>query len=98
MRVSKFFAAIMVSVSLFLSVYAQNGDRLPPIPYKEYKLKNGLTVILHPDKSTPIIGVNVWYHVGSKNEAPGRTGFAHLFEHIDVPGVKELCGRLAWRR
>ncbi|MBA2736143.1 MAG: insulinase family protein, partial [Pyrinomonadaceae bacterium] len=70
------------------AVHAQNGDRLPPIKYTEYKLKNGLRVIMHQDKSTPIVGVNVWYHVGSKNETAGRTGFAHLFEHLMFQGSK----------
>lgn len=86
MRMKRFFAALLLSVSLFSGLYSQSSDRLPPIPYKEYKLKNGLTVVLHPDKSTPIVGVNVFYHVGSKNEAPGRTGFAHLFEHMMFQG------------
>src|SRR5512141_1535802 len=61
---------------------------LPPINYTEFKLKNGLRVILHEDHSTPIVGVNLWYHVGSKNERPGRTGFAHLFEHMMFQGSK----------
>ena len=51
-----------------------------------YKLDNGLNVILHVDKSTPIVAVNLWYHTGSKNEKPGRTGFAHLFEHMLFQG------------
>src|SRR6476619_5850676 len=59
---------------------------LPPINVKQYKLKNGLTVLMHEDHSTPIVAVNMWYHVGSKNEAPGRTGFAHLFEHMMFQG------------
>ncbi|MDQ3817901.1 MAG: insulinase family protein, partial [Acidobacteriota bacterium] len=53
---------------------------LPPINFTQFTLPNGLRVILHEDHSTPIVAVNVWYHVGSKNEVPGRTGFAHLFE------------------
>ncbi len=61
---------------------------LPPINYTEYKLPNGLRVILHQDRSTPIVAVNVWYHVGSKNEVSGRTGFAHLFEHMMFQGSK----------
>ena len=56
------------------------------IPYETYKLPNGLTVILSVDKTTPTVAVNVWYHVGSKNEMPGRTGFAHLFEHVMFTG------------
>src|SRR5205085_3568669 len=59
---------------------------LPPIKFTEFTLPNGLRVILHEDHSTPIVAVNVWYHVGSKNEVPGRTGFAHLFEHMMFQG------------
>jgi zinc protease len=65
---------------------ADKTDVLPPIKYTEFKLKNGLRVIFHEDRSTPIVAVNVWYHVGSKNEVPGRTGFAHLFEHMMFQG------------
>jgi zinc protease len=67
---------------------ARGGRVLPPIAFTEYRLKNGLRVILHEDHSTPIVGVNIWYHVGSKNEVPGRTGFAHLFEHMMFQGSK----------
>jgi zinc protease len=56
------------------------------IPYKKFVLPNGLTVIVHQDHKAPIVAVNVWYHVGSKNERPGRTGFAHLFEHLMFNG------------
>ncbi len=56
------------------------------IPFERYTLPNGLTVILSEDHTTPTVAVNVWYHVGSKNEKPGRTGFAHLFEHIMFTG------------
>ena len=52
------------------------------IDYEKYQLDNGLTVILHEDKSDPIVGVAIQYHVGSNREIPGRTGFAHLFEHM----------------
>jgi zinc protease len=61
---------------------------LPPIKYTQFFLPNGLRVIFHEDHSTPIVGVNVWYHVGSKNEDKGRTGFAHLFEHMMFQGFK----------
>src|SRR5207253_10062700 len=56
------------------------------IPFESYALPNGLTVILAPDRSTPTVAVDVWYHVGSKNEVRGRTGFAHLFEHVMFTG------------
>src|SRR5687767_10890799 len=60
------------------------------VPYRQFKLANGLTVILHQDRSVPIVAVNVWYHVGSANEKPGRTGFAHLFEHLMFEGSKNV--------
>ena len=56
------------------------------IPFEEMTLPNGLNVILAPDRSTPVVTVDIWYHVGSKNEVPGRTGFAHLFEHVMFTG------------
>ncbi len=56
------------------------------IPFTSHTLDNGLDVIVHEDHSCPIVAVNVWYHVGSKNEEPGRTGFAHLFEHLMFEG------------
>ena len=56
------------------------------IPYEKFKLDNGLTVIVHTDHKAPIVAVNLWYHVGSKNERPGKTGFAHLFEHLMFQG------------
>ena len=56
------------------------------IPFEMFTLDNGLTVIVHEDHKAPIVAVNVWYHVGSKNEKPGRTGFAHLFEHLMFNG------------
>jgi zinc protease len=60
------------------------------VPYTEFTLANGLHVILHRDASVPVVSVNVWYHVGSANEKPGRTGFAHLFEHLMFEGSKNV--------
>jgi len=56
------------------------------IPYQKFVLDNGLTLIVHEDHKAPVVAVNVWYHVGSKDERPGRTGFAHLFEHLMFNG------------
>src|SRR5437879_539086 len=56
------------------------------IPFTKHTLPNGLDVLVHEDHSLPIVAVNIWYHVGSKNEVPGRTGFAHLFEHLMFEG------------
>ena len=60
------------------------------IPYTKVILPNGLTVIVHEDHKAPIVSVNVWYHVGSKNEKPGKTGFAHLFEHLMFNGSEHF--------
>lgn len=63
------------------------------IPFQKFVLDNGLTVIVHEDHKAPIVAVNVWYHVGSKNEKPGKTGFAHLFEHLMFGGSEHSQGR-----
>jgi len=60
------------------------------IPYTKFVLDNGLTLIVHEDHKAPIVAVNVWYHVGSKNEKPGKTGFAHLFEHLMFNGSENF--------
>ncbi len=89
MNFKRTFAFLFVIVSIMTSmVSAQKSEKLPPINYKEITLKNGLRVIMHVDKSTPIVAVNLWYHVGSKNEVEGKTGFAHLFEHLMFQGSK----------
>ena len=56
------------------------------ISYELFKLDNGLTVIVHEDHKAPVVAVNIWYHVGSKDEVRGKTGYAHLFEHIMFNG------------
>ena len=71
-------------------VLAQGGIRPPKLNYTTAKLPNGLTVVLSEDHSTPIVQLQLWYHVGSKNERPGRTGFAHLFEHLMFKGSKNV--------
>ena len=80
-------------VALLLTICALQpafGQKAAPstikIPFETYKLPNGLNVIMSVDKTTPTVAVNVWYHVGSKNETEGRTGFAHLFEHVMFTG------------
>jgi len=62
----------------------------PHIKFEKYKLSNGLEVILSPDPSVPLVAVNVWYHVGSGDEVPGKSGFAHLFEHMMFQGSKNV--------
>lgn len=82
---------VLTLMSIFCCVLAFGQTKIE-LPYELYKLDNGLTVILHEDHTVPMISVNVWYHVGSGYEKPGRTGFAHLFEHIMFEGsghVKE---------
>lgn len=69
---------------------ASGAQSIPKIKYEKYTLPNGLEVILHEDHSTPIVAVNTWYHVGSGDEKPGRTGFAHLFEHIMFMGSEHV--------
>lgn len=79
---------------LSFSLIAQNGyaqaDDSPKIEFERYSLDNGLKVLLHQDNSTPIVAVSVLYHVGSKNEDPDRTGFAHFFEHLMFEGSENI--------
>ncbi len=91
MRKAKLFA-VLLGLSLVLpglaAAQSKSGGNLPPVKYEQFTLPNGLNVIMHIDKSTPIVAVDLWYHVGSKNEVRGRTGFAHLFEHMMFQGSK----------
>lgn len=61
-----------------------------PLDLKRHTLDNGLRIVLHPDRRLPLVAINLWYHVGSKNERPGRTGFAHLFEHMLFQGSEHV--------
>jgi zinc protease len=69
---------------------AQGAHKLPEIKYEKYTLPNGLTVITHEDHRLPLVAVDLWYHVGPLNERPGRTGFAHLFEHMMFEGSEHV--------
>jgi len=69
------------------------AHKLPTIPFEKYKLKNGLEVILSEDHTIPLVSVNIWYHVGPANEKAGRTGFAHLFEHMMFEGSQHVGGK-----
>lgn len=86
------FSAATLFLLLTTPVVAQTSPQPPPltVPYTEFTLANGLHVILHQDRSVPVVAVNVWYHVGSANERLGRTGFAHLFEHLMFEGSKHV--------
>ena len=80
---------ILGALAIFGLLNTQAQD-LPKIEFEQYKLKNGLTVLLHEDHSTPIVAVSVLYHVGSKNEDSLRTGFAHFFEHLMFEGSENI--------
>lgn len=78
----------LAALALVLSAFAPLGAQGPAlaVPHTQFTLPNGLNVILHRDASVPVVAVNLWYHVGSANERVGRTGFAHLFEHVMFEG------------
>src|SRR5512143_3554154 len=80
---------IVLAVGL-VPASAVAGIAVPEIPFQKYVLGNGLTLIVHEDHKAPIAAVNIWYHVGSKNEKPGKTGFAHLFEHLMFNGSENF--------
>jgi len=88
----RFTVSALVLLGLLLppAVRAQESSAEIDIPYETFVLDNGLTVIVHEDRKAPIVAVNVWYHVGSKDEEPGRTGFAHLFEHLMFNGSENF--------
>jgi len=85
---------ILIIILTMATVNIMSGKTRPTnaieIPYTKVILPNGLTVIVHEDHKAPIVSVNVWYHVGSKNEKPGKTGFAHLFEHLMFNGSEHF--------
>ena len=83
------FGALVLS-GLSLNADAQAKHKLPEIKYEKYTLPNGLTVITHEDHRLPLVSVDLWYHVGPLNERPGRTGFAHLFEHMMFEGSEHV--------
>ena len=80
---------MLCAVAVVSDAHAAKGVGVD-IPYHSTVLENGLTVIVHEDHKAPIVAVNVWYHVGSKDERPGRTGFAHLFEHLMFNGSEHF--------
>jgi zinc protease len=82
--------AMVVAVATFAGLTLTAAVRPPKLQYEITTLPNGLTVVLEEDHSTPIVHLQLWYHVGSKNERPGRTGFAHLFEHMMFKGSKNV--------
>ena len=81
---------ILITLLLILFVVGTSSGQARKIEFTEYDLENGLHVILHQDNTTPIVAVTVLYHVGSKNEDPNRTGFAHFFEHLLFEGTDNI--------
>src|SRR5687767_11511767 len=80
----------LLSLLGFIFIAGSLQGQMNKLPFEEFTLDNGLHVILHQDKTTPIVAVSVMYHVGSKNENPERTGFAHFFEHLMFEGSENI--------
>src|SRR5438093_4481225 len=85
----KFTSLVLLALSLSIPLVAR-GETGPTIGYEKYRLPNSLEVILSRDPSLPLVAVDIWYHVGAANETAGRTGFAHLFEHMMFTGSKHI--------
>src|SRR5437868_3854977 len=83
---------LMVAGALAMSVNAPlaASEAPPQLPYEKYVLPNGLEIILSQDRALPLVAIDIWYHVGAANEVAGRTGFAHLFEHMMFTGSKHM--------
>ena len=104
-RSGRFVAIICLLLAILLPSVGNAGAQktiatanpLPQIQYQKFKLKNGLDVILYEDHRLPLVAVNVWYHVGPANERAGRTGFAHLFEHMMFEGSKHVGPKAHFR-
>jgi zinc protease len=96
-------ALVVVAVALAVAVSGRSqtspstASPIPPIEFEKYTLPNGLEVILSEDHRLPLTAVNLWYHVGPANEAAGRTGFAHLFEHMMFQGSKHVASDAHFR-
>src|SRR5262245_39885573 len=106
--VSRFFIAPMIAALAFAAACSKPAESpaptaavdpnaLPKIDFEKYTLANGLDVILSEDHRLPMVAVDVWYHVGPANEAAGRTGFAHLFEHMMFQGSKHVAADAHFR-
>ena len=80
------FRTLKIFLFPFFILQTAIGANMVDINYEEFKLDNGLRLIVHEDHKAPIVAINLWYHVGSKNEVKGKTGFAHLFEHLMFNG------------
>jgi zinc protease len=99
-RSSRFFALPLLALACAAAPATAQEKPAPvsvltkavDIPYESFTLSNGLRVIVHTDRKAPVVAVAVWYHIGSKNEPKGKTGFAHLFEHLMFNGSENLPG------
>ena len=89
-RAQTFLLVVAIVVGAVWLAAPEAAVRPPKLEYQRLQLPNGLVVILHQDRSTPIVHVELWYHVGAKNERKGRTGFAHFFEHLMFKGSKNV--------
>ena len=88
LRICLILASLMLPATLMAQQAADMT--IPDIAFEKFTLDNGLTVIVHEDHKAPLVAVNLWYHVGSKNEPAGRSGFAHLFEHLMFNGSENF--------
>ncbi len=86
-------AVLLVSILFSIFTYAQNLNLSVDLPVEKYTLKNGLTVLLHRDATTPLVSYHTWYRVGSRNERPGITGSAHMLEHMMFKGAKKYSNK-----
>ncbi len=86
----RILTAILGAAVLFSAAPAAAADI--DLPYDKFELDNGLTVVVHEDRKAPLVAVSIWYHVGSKDEPEGKTGFAHLFEHLMFNGSEHYDG------
>ena len=84
------FLSSLATILLLVGMHPVTAEEL--IPYEMYTLDNGLRLVVHEDPKAPIVAVNIWYHVGSRNEQPGQTGYAHLFEHLMFQGSENSQG------
>src|SRR5512136_594274 len=82
--------ALAAALALAAAPAAAPSIETPKIAFQRFVLPNGLVLVVHEDPKAPVVAVNVWYHVGSKNERPGKTGFAHLFEHLMFNGSEHF--------
>ncbi len=95
-RIAHLITSIAVWMTVLLTA-AAGAAPAPKLRFEKYTLKNGLDVILYEDHRLPLVAVNLWYHVGPANEREGRTGFAHLFEHMMFEGSKHAGPKGHWR-